>query len=161
MVATFEFHEANSTAPGTLGSVGNLNMGTTDAKELVPATYPITAGSNSYEKWFAGSWSGTFTKIDNVQFWMSAGSYGTGEEIFWSGSETLYVEPVLTTSTIADITVPTADPGTANITIGSSLTGSLEAAGRSDYIVLQYTTTGASAPGPTNQKTFTIQWDEQ
>lgn len=161
MVSTFEFHEANGTAPGSLGSISNLNMGNADAKELTPADNPITAGNNSYEKWFVGSWSGTFTKIDNVQFWQSAGSFGTGESIDWSGSETLYVQPTTSESTIATTSVPTSDPGTANVSLGSSLSGSLETTGRSDYVVLQYQTTASASPGPTNQKTFTIQWDEQ
>lgn len=161
MVSTFEFHEANGAAPGSLGSVGNLNMGNTDSKELTPADNPITAGQNSFEKWFAGSWSGTFTKIDNVQFWLSAGSFGTGESIDWSGEETLYVQPTDSTSTVATTSVPTSDPGTANVSVGSSLSGSLEAEGRSDYVVMQYQTTASANPGPTNQKTFTIQWDEQ
>lgn len=161
MVATFEFHEANGAAPGTLGSVGNLNMGNIDSKELTPASNPITAGNNSYEKYVVGSWAGTFTQIDNVQFWMSAGSFGTGESIDWSGSVTAYADPVATTSTVATTAIPTSDPGTANVTIGSSLSGTLSAAGRSDYIVLQYQTTVSADPGPTNQKTFTIQWDEQ
>lgn len=160
MVATFEFHESNG-AGETMGSVGNLNMGNTDAKELTPANNPITAGNNSYEKWVVGSWAGTFTQIDNVQFWMSAGSFGTGESIDWSGSETTYAQPVSTTSTVATTAIPTSDPGTANVTLGSSLAGTLSSEGRSDYIVLQYQTTASADPGPTNQKTFTIQWDEQ
>ena len=92
MVSTFTFHEGNG-AGGTLGSVGNLNLGTTDAKELVPATYPITAGNNSFEKWFVGSWGGTFTKISGVRFWKASGAYGTGEVIKWTGSATLYSTP--------------------------------------------------------------------
>ena len=161
MVATFEFHEGNSTAPGTIGSVSNLNMGATDVKEIVVASSPISAGTNSFEKWFAGSWSGVFTKINNVQFWMNTGSFGTGEVLLWTGSETAYVEPTATTSSFALGSIPSADPGTANISVGSSLSGSLVAEGRSDWVVLQYQTTASANPGPANQKTFTLQWDEQ
>jgi len=163
MVAVFEFHEGNSAAPGTIGSVSNLNMGSDDSKEVVPATYPIIAGENSYELWFVGSWSGVFTQVNNAQFWMSGGSYGTGEVILWTGSETDYVAPTTTTSTVAVGSVPTADPGTANVSIGSTLaaSGSLEAEGRSDWVILQYQTEATTDPGPTNQKEFTYQWDEQ
>lgn len=161
MVSTFYFAEGNSTAPGTIGSVGNFNFGTTDAKELTPASYPITAGNNSYEKWIVGSWSGTFTKISNGQFFMSAGSYGNTEVIKWTGSATLYTQPTTSASSFAVGSVPTSDPGTANVTFGSSLTGSLVAPGRSDWVVMQYVTGAAGSPGPTNQKTFTLQWDEQ
>ena len=161
MVATFEVHEGNGAIPGTIGSVGNLNMGNTDAKELVVMTYPVTVGNNAYEKWFVGSWSGTLTRVNNVQFWMSSGSFGVGEVLKWTGSETSYVAPLTSTSTVAIGSVSTSDPGTANVTIGSSLTGSLLAAGRSDWLVLQYQTETTANPGPTNQKEFTIQWDEQ
>ncbi len=161
MVALFQFHEGNGAAPGTLGSVGNINMGNSDTKELDPATFPITAGNNSFELYFVGSWSGAFTKVDNVQFWQSAGSLGTGEVIKWTGSITIFGQPVVTLSGSAVGSVPTADPGTANITLGSILAGSLVAIGRSDWIVLQYQTESSASPGPTNQKTFTLQWDEQ
>lgn len=161
MVSVFQVHEGNSTAPGTIGSVGQLNMGNTDAKNIVAATNPITAGSNSYEKWFVGSWSGTFTKVSNAKFYVSAGSYGTGEVIKWTGSRTLYVAPTISNSSFAVGSVELTLPGTANVTIGSSLTGSLESTGRSDWIVMQYQTTTSANPGPTNQKTLTFVWDEQ
>jgi hypothetical protein len=160
MVSTFYYAEGNSTAPGTIGSVGNLNFGSTDAKALVPATYPITAGTNSFEKFVAGSWAGTFTKISNLKFYMSAGSYGTGEVIKWTGSATAYVQPSTTTSTLAVGSVPIVSAN--NVTIGSILAGSITSSpGRSDWIVMQYQTTASASPGPTNQKTFTLTWDEQ
>lgn len=176
MVATFWFAEANGSPTtgsllwnGATGSVANINMGSIDSAELTAATYPIIAGENSYEKWFAGSWSGTFTQIDNLQFWMSAGSYGTGEVIKWTGSgvdKNMDVDqtgPTTTTSTFAVGSVPSADPGTANVGLGSppNLSGTLTATGSSNFIVLQYQTTASASPGPTNQKTFTLQWDEQ
>ena len=162
MTATFYFAENNGVFPGTLGSIANLNMGASDSKEVVVASSPILAGANSFEKWIVGSWSNSFTKINNVQFWMSAGSYGTGEVIKWTGSESTYVQPTASTSTKAVGSVPTSDPGTANVSINSSLAGSLiTSPGRSDYIVLQYGTSASASPGPTNQKTFSIQWDEQ
>jgi hypothetical protein len=161
MASTFYFVEGNGAVPGVIGSVSNFNFGTTDGKELTPASYPIFAGSNSYEKYVAGSWSGVFTKINNVQFYMSAGSYGTGEVIKWTGSSTNYVQPTTVTSMIAVGSLPTSDPGTANVSLGSSLTGSLVTEGRSDWIVMQYQITGSAEPGPVNQKSHTIQWDEQ
>lgn len=162
MVATFSFAEKNGASPGTwTGSISNLNFGNTDQPMLVTATYPITVGNNSYEKYVAGSFGGAFTKISNVQFWMSAGSYGAGEVIKWSGSVTTYATPTATTSVVAVGSVPTSDPGTANVSVHGALTGSLLAAGSTDFITLQYQTTSSAGPGPVNQKTFTIQWDEQ
>ena len=158
MVATVSWSEQNSS--GNTGSIANLNFGSTDAPNIVALDYPVNTGTNSYEKWITGSFGGTFTKINNVQFWKSAGAYVTGETIFWSGSVTTFVTPAATASTYAVGSVPAADPATANVSIHSSLTGSLLAVGSTDYIVLQQQITSAASPGATNQKTFTIQYDE-
>ena len=61
---------------------------------------------------------------------------GTGETIYWKdgGLET-YAEP-LTTSALTDVAVPTADPGSANVSIGGDVASSLSAAGYSDYNIV-------------------------
>lgn len=163
MAATFSFGEAYG-SPGIVinGSITNVNMGSLGSPNLTAASYPITRGENSYEKYIFGSWGGTFTKIDNLQFYASAGSYGTGEVIKWQGSSvTTFTPPVTTTSVVATGSLPFADPGTANVSIANTLAGSIYASpGSSDYIVLQYQTTSSAAVGPTNTKTLTLQWDE-
>lgn len=159
MVATFGWVEylenATSTATPT-----NLNFGSTLAANLAPSTYPITAGTYSYEKWVNVNFSGTFTRVDNIQFWKSAGAYVTGETIAWTGQQTEYAAPTTTASTYATTAVPTADPGTANVSIGGSLSGSLTATGSSDFIILQTSVTTAASAGSCNTKTFTLQYDE-
>jgi len=160
MVATFAWSETYG-ASTTTGTPTNLNFGSTSAIDLTPSTYPITAGTNSYEKWVRGDWSGSFTRIDNVQFWKSAGAYVTGEGIDWDGDgNTSYTVATTATSSIATTPVPTADPGTANVSIGGALTGSLTATGFSDYVVMQMQITSTASAGPVNQKTFTLQYDE-
>jgi hypothetical protein len=128
--------------------------------DLVPLTYPIDAGSRSFEKYISGSFGGTFTKISNVQFWKSAGAYVTGETIFWTGSATTFNDPIDTASGSAVGSVPVADPGTANVSIGGALAGSLTAIGSTDFIVMQLETTSSTPAGAVNQKTFTLQYDE-
>lgn len=159
MAATFGWVEylenATSTATPT-----NLNFGSTLAANLAPSTYPITAGTYSYEKWVKANFSGTFTRIDNIQFWKSAGAYVTGETIAWTGQQESYVAPTTTVSSYASAAVPTADPGTANVSIGGSLSGSLSTAGSSDFMVLQTSVTTAASAGAVNTKTFTLQYDE-
>jgi len=160
MVATFAWSETYG-ASTTTGTPTNLNFGSTSAIDLTPSTYPITAGTNSYEKWVRGDWSGSFTRIDNVQFWKSAGAYVTGEGIDWDGDgNTAYVVSTSATSSVATTVVPTADPGTANVSIGGALTGSLTATGYTDYVVMQMQITSTASAGPVNQKTFTLQYDE-
>jgi len=160
MTADFDWQEHNGAGPSITGSIANINFGSTDSADLVALSYPITAGNYSYEKYISGSFGGTFTKIDNVQFWKSAGNYVTGETIFWTGSETGYTQPVATKSSSAVGSVPTSDPGTANVSIHGSLTGSLIAIGSTDFVVLQLETTASTPAGAVNQKTFTLNYDE-
>lgn len=159
MVATFGWVEYLSNATDT-ATPTNLNLGSTLAANLAPSTYPITAGTYSYEKWVKANFSGSFTRIDNIQFWKSAGAYVTGEVINWTGQQTAYAVPTESASADATGAVPTADPGTANVSIGGSLSGSLTATGSSDFIILQASVTTAASAGAVNQKTFTLQYDE-
>jgi len=164
MAETFAIHESNGTAE-TTSVASNINYGSTDSANLTPASYPITASENSYEKWERCYWSGTFNKIENLQIWKSAGSYVTGESIDTNltttgYSQDSYATPTDSTSTVADIVMPTADPAAANMGIAGSLTGNLSSAGYSDYWVTQLQTTATTPPGDVNQKTFTIQYDE-
>jgi hypothetical protein len=167
MVATFSWVEYNLTA-GDTGVPTNLNLGSTNARNLAPSTYPITAGTYSYSKWVRANYSGTFTRIDNLQFWMSASGSGyvTGETLAvsattssYAGTST-YATPTNAVDSQANNAMPIADPGAANIGVGGSLTGSLTSAGASDFIVVQASITAAASAGPVQQKTFTLQYDE-
>ena len=142
MAATWNWSGRYGTAPGTtadLGVSGNL-FNFKSVNSLTSAadytSYPITAGNNSYEVWLRGHWTSTFNKIQNVQFYKSAGTLSGGIDIHWDGQTTAYATPVSTASTIATASVPVADPGTANVSIGGNLTGSLTAAGFSDYCIV-------------------------
>ena len=162
MTATFAWIESNG-AGETESTPTNLNFGSVDDVDLVALTYPITAGTNSYEKYIKVEFTDSFSVIDNIQFWKSAGAYVTGEGIDWDGEITLasYTQPVATTSVVATTVMPTADPGTANVSIAGSLSGTITVAGNtSDYIVMQLQTTGSSPAGAVNTKTFTLQYDE-
>ena len=159
MVAVFGWVEylANATATAT---PTNLNLGSTTAANLAASTYPITAGTYSYEKWIRGLWTGSFTRIENLKFWMSGtGPYVTGETIKMTGLATQYATPITVVSTIATTVMPTAEPS-ANVSIGGTTTASLVATGYSDFIVIQASITTAASAGATNQKTFTLQYDE-
>ena len=162
MVATFSFGEAYG-SPGIVinGSITNINFGSLGSPELDPDANRIARGQNSFEKYIFGSWGGTFTQVDVIQFAMTAGSFGTGEVIKWGSNTETFAFPVTTTSTIATASLPTTLPGSANVSIGGNLAGSLIASpGSSDYMVMQYITESTAALGSTNQKTFTIMWDE-
>lgn len=173
---TFNWAQTYGTSPGTrvdLGASGNL-FNFKNADDATPGNYtsnPITASDTanqgrSYEVWLQAHLTGTFNRIDNLQFWMSTNfSPSTGLTVYWKGNgQTTYATPVNTDSTVATSTVPTADPGTANVSVsqnGSGLTGYLNAAGYSDYIVLQLDVATTAASGDTSLATFTLQYDVQ
>jgi hypothetical protein len=166
MAASWQWAGTYGTSPGTstdLGTSGNLfNFKTLDSLTgaVDYTSYPITAGNNSYELFIRGHWTGTFSSVNNVQFWNSAGGPDTGISIKSKGTVTGYTTPTTAVSTIATADVPTGDPGTANVSIGGSLGGSLTAAGYSDYVVMQMQTTTGAAAGDTSTYTFTLQYDE-
>jgi hypothetical protein len=166
MALTFRWNQrtgaTGTTVTGDLGISGNLfNFQNQDVASAAQYTaYPITAGNNSYEVFMRGHFYGSFNKVQNVQFWKSAGNLGTGETLYWKdGGVVAYTQP-LTTAVLTNVAVPTADPGSSNVSIGGSQASSLSAAGFSDYIVLQLRTTTASEAGDTETFTFTLQYDE-
>jgi len=172
MTASFSWVEYNTQATDT-GVPTNLNLGSTNARDLAPSTYPITAVTYSYSKWVRGLWTSTFTRIDNLQFWMSAigNGYVTGETLKCNASTTAnttktYAAPTTSKSDVAGGTmyaVPTDDPGAANIGISGSITSSITQTtsnNNSDFIVVQASVLATAIAGAVRQKTFTLQYDE-
>ncbi len=146
-----------------MGQTGNLwnfkSVDTSGAGDY--AANPITAGQNSMEVVLRGAFTGTFNRITDARFWMSTGfSPSTGLQVFFSGTQVIYLQPTTGTSSIATSSVPTTDPGTANVSIQGSLTGSLTTSGFTDHIYLQLRTTTAAAAGDTSLATFTLSYTE-
>jgi hypothetical protein len=165
MAATVEICESNGAGETVSHNIANCNFGSNDSSALTPATYPITVGGYSYIKYFRIHWtSGTANKIDNMRVWKSNGSYVTGGGIQTNLETAAYSAESYATPVNTQYThnvMPVADPGSANIGIAGSLAGSLVAVGYSDYIKMQFQTTGSSPPGDIPQLTFTYQYDEQ
>ncbi len=167
MAATFQWNQRTGSSAGTttsdLGVSGNLfNFQSQDVASAAQYTsYPVTAGNDSYEVWLRAHFTGTFNEVQNLQFWKSSGTEGTGEDLFWDdGGNNTYDDPTSGTSAKAAAAIPTADPGSSNVSINSSQSSSLSAAGFSDYIVLQLQTTTAAEAGDTETFTMTLQYDE-
>ena len=175
MVATFSWVEYNANATDTSVPT-NLNLGSTNSADLAPSTYPITAGTYSYSKWVRGHWSGSFTRIENLQFWCSSTGTGivTGEKIMFSGTTgtydgtSTYAEPTTDAETAGGTLillrstdgVVSSDPGAANIGFAGSLTASLTDTGDSDFIIIQASIGSAASAGATGTKQFRLQYDE-
>lgn len=166
MPATVVISETNGASPGTVtASVSNVNMGSTDAVNLNPATYPVSPGSNTYEKWerFNVTSMGGSTAIQNLKIWRTGALGGSAVEVTnattssYGGAQT-YTTPTASTSTVATLTMPTSTPGGANVGIGGSLTGSLTAIGYSDYFVRQIQTNASDTAGASC--TWNFSYDE-
>lgn len=165
MPADFFFYQYNGagTNETSLGTGGNLvNFRANDTAGTAQYdTNPITAGENSMLVYLKGKWTGTFNKINNLQFWMSTDfSPNTGLSVYWKTNGTADYATPSTATTIAANAIPTSDPGSENIYIGGTAAGELTATGYSDYIPLQLRTTTAAAAGDTSLAEFTLQYDE-
>jgi len=167
MAATYNWAQSHGATPTVvdLGASGNL-FNFKDIDDATAANYssnPVTAGNNSYEVWIRAHFTDTFNVIDNLQFWMSTDfSPNTGLVLKYKANNVgAHVPAVKTTSTVATVSMPTSDPATANVSIGGSLSGTLVAAGYSDYIVIQLQTTVSAAAGDSSLAVFTLQYDEQ
>ena len=159
MAATFQFSESNLVGEVVQDNITNLNFGDIDDHELVPSSYPIVVGTNSYEKFLRAKFGGTgWTEISNMKFWKSLGAYKTGENIKVD-EVTAYATPVKTTSSRAVTTAP-VDLAGAIVVHSAAGTTTITVAGYTRYICLQLQTSGSTPSGALNTKTWTFQYDE-
>ena len=171
MSATFNWQQTNGPTPGTatpLASSGNLfdfkNKDTTGVGDY--ATWPVPAGSNSFEVWLQGVFTGSFSAIYDLRFWQSVGfANPTGLVITANTAQQFYCTPNHISSSIAIAQLGTSDPGTANVSVGgllnSSITSSVSPANQTDYIVLQLQTLNTAVAGDTSSVTFSLSYIEQ
>ena len=161
MAADFVFSESNGVGEVVSDDIANINFGSVDASALVPATYPITRGNNSFTKYLRGKFTGSFTEISNILFWKSAGAYKTEENID-AEANAIYATP--TAVDMAGTTIPITSgtalaiesfEGAATIVSGGS-----GVSGYTGYIKMQTQTTSNTESGAVNSKTLTMQYDE-
>jgi len=165
MAATVQINEYNTAGETETTNITNSNMGSTDAVNLVAATYPIVPDENSYEKFqkFDVTAMGGSSSIDNLKVWRvtalggSAVHLTNARETSYGGAET-FATPVATDSSLATETMPTSEPTDANLGIGGSLTGAITEAGMSDYLVHQIQVDAGDVVGATC--TMHYQYDE-
>jgi len=161
MAATHQWSESNLVGQVVADGIANINFGSVDDHELVPATYPITRATNSFDKYIRCKFTSTWTEISNMLFWKSAGTYKTDETITGSANAT-YATPSQTSN--GDSLIPTTEgtalainsmEGNATIVYGAS-----GVTGYTGYIRLQTKTLVTTPSGAVAQKTFTFQYDE-
>ena len=166
MPATFNWRQTVGAPPGIanlLGASGNLvnfknidSIGTSNY-----ATNPIPAGSNSFEVWLQGAFSGVFNAIYDLRFWLSTDySPNTGLTVMANTQQQAFQQPTSATSSIATQVVSHSDPGQRNVTYQGSLTSSITTPDNTDYIVLQLQTTTNAPAGDTSLATFSLSYIE-
>jgi hypothetical protein len=161
MAATIEICESNGAGETISHSISNANMGSTDAKELNPTTYPIDAGNRSYIKYqrLHVTNMGGSSAIDGIKVYRSGALGGSTTHVSnlktssYDGALS-YATPVATSVTYVDEAMPTSEPASANLGIGGSLTGQITSAGYSDYLGHQLVTNGADTVGSTSTLNF-------
>ncbi len=153
MAATFEHSESNGAGEAVTNGIANTNFGNTDGPNLSAPNNQVVAGNNSFEKWYRGRYSGSFTTISNLRFWKSAGALPANVTIK-AAADAAYATPVDTTSVVATVDVPTVE--------GSALTPAAPSGNPdfSGYLTLQMQTTVAAVPGAVPTQTFTLKYDE-
>lgn len=165
MPATVEICESNTVSETVTHNITNSNMGSTDAANLTASSYPITPGTRSkakYQRFHLTSLGGS-SMVNNLQVWRTgalggAATHVTNARTSSYGGAIAFATPVSTAITGVDQAMPTSDPGSANLGIGGSLSGSLTATGYSDYLVHQIATDSGDVAGSTS--TMNYQYDE-
>lgn len=166
MPATVQIDETNGSGSGTVTTnISNSNMGSTDAANMSPASFPVVPGNNTYEKYqqFDLTNLNGSTQIQNLRVWRTGALGGSATHVTNARTSsyvatTSYTQPVSTTSSVATQTMPTSQPGSANLGIGGSLTGALTAPGKSDYLVHQIQTNSGDTAG--SSTTMNYMYDE-
>lgn len=181
MAATFAFdrdHGTQTSSPtkGTTRDAGvtDVNWKNTDTEATAYTAAPITDGSNSYENWLFGHFSGTYNQILAGLFAHTATAFGTGLTLkgppacTGDGDRLLYTTPSTTTNAALTNNMTSAIAIGSGVAVFFSATGP-EATGKAssstanpaytNYLTTQLQTSGAAA-GDTAQVTLTLQYQE-
>lgn len=165
MSAIIEICESNGAGETVSHNISNSNMGNTDAVNLNPDNFPISAGNRSYVKYqrFHVTDMGGSSIIDTLKVWRTGALGGSATHVTnartsgYAGALT-YATPVTSAVTGVTQTMPTSEPGSANLGIGGSLSGQLTDVGYSDYLGHQIVTDSGDVEGATC--TMNYQYDE-
>ena len=165
MVATFEWDEWNGAGKTQTHGISNCNWGNVDAANLdisVEAN-KIPRGENSYSKYIAGHFSGTYTQIGpNGKLWHSIVSLPSGVTL--KGAMTVtYATP--TKTAIGDGDLPQSEGSALAVNFGSSpetatTTTTTSNPAYSAYLRMQLQTLVSSPTGAIGPNALTKKYDE-
>ncbi|CAN5509740.1 hypothetical protein BH10ACI2_BH10ACI2_04430 [soil metagenome] len=180
--ATFDWQEDTGTQTGspTKGTtrttgVTDVNWKNSGVQGDVYSSYPITAGSNSFEKWQFGKFTGTFNMILTGKFAHTATAFGTGLTLkgpaacTGDGDRLLYTTPSTTANSNLSTDMTSAIAIGSGVAVCFGATGP-EATGKAascttnpcytNYLATQLQTASNAAPGDTSTAVLTLQYLE-
>lgn len=179
MAATWEFEEDNGTATGSpakgttrTAARTEVNWKNIDDSTTAYSSSPITAGSNSYDKWQFGHFSGTYNSIAAGLFAHTSGTLGTGLTLKGcpaGSSQLTYTTPSTTANSNLSVDMTTAiaiASGTAvyfgptGPEVASKTTSTTSNPAYTNYLTTQLQTTTSAAAGDTSTVTLTVQYNE-
>lgn len=178
MAAIFRWAEHNGAGPTATLDRAEMNWKNVDDSTTAYSSSPITAGSNSYDKFVYGVFGGSWNQILNGLWDHTGGVFGTGLSVFGAKSMTAagdrvsYRTPVTTSgiSNATDMTATNSSFPTGGRVVYFNTTGPNDASAASsvsgggtafsNYLYTQLQTTVAAAAGDTATGTFTLQYDE-
>lgn len=165
MASSQTWSEGNGTNAGTeTGSRSECNWKNIDDSTTAYSSSPITAGNNSFTKYQAVKFGGTWNTLSAGSYFGSTATPGTGLTV-----KAAVVTSGTTPSTSAsgDSNIPTsAGTLTANFTTtamgyaAGSSSISFSATVYMNALRTQLQTTGSAAPGDITSVTLTAQWTE-
>lgn len=165
MAATVEICESNGSGETVTHNITDTDMSTEDSATTDPVANKITPGNRSmikYQRFHVTAMGGS-SAIQNLQVWRTGALGGSATHVTNArtssyGGALSYATPTTSAVTGVDQTMPTSDPGSANLGIGGSLSGSLTSTGYSDYLGHQIITNSSDTAGSTS--TMNYQYDE-
>jgi hypothetical protein len=175
MGATFEFVEANGAGETFTGARTESNWKNVDDSTTAYGSSPIVATNNSFDKWQAGHFSGSYNQILNGLWAHTATAFGTGLTLKASKAMTAdsdrlaYATPSNATnaSLTYDATAVTPIGSGKAVWFGpTSPSASGKAASTTsnpaytNYLTTQLQTTGSASAGDTANVTLKLQYDE-
>lgn len=176
MAATFEWDEANGAGETVTHNVTSCNWKNTDSATggTDYQTYPITAGSNSYDKFQYGHFSGTYNQISAGLYAHTVGTLGTGltlkgvPTMTSDGNKIAYRTPATSANAALTEDITATRAITSGVAVWFSGTGPNATKTASttanpaytNYLATQLLTTGAAGAGDTATVTLTLRYDE-
>lgn len=163
MASTQTWSEWNGTSPGTeTGSRAEANWKNIDDSTTVYSTQPITAGNNSFTKYQALKFAGSWNSLSALTYKIDNNAPATGISIV-GAVVTSYTTP--STAASGDSALSTtglsANFNSSTTPFGAG-TSSTTASGTmyANALRTQLQSTSSAAPGDIGQRTITASWTE-